>query len=84
MRKGDDFGVALFRGAFAFSFLLTMAYRSFALRFALFDVPNFRSSHSVPTPRGGGLAIALTVLCVAPSGFGVTVTSCRQSGERFS
>jgi len=59
----------LLGGAFAFSFLLTMAYRSFALRFALFDVPNARSSHSVPTPRGGGLAIALAVLCVAPLWF---------------
>ena len=27
----------------------------------LLDVPNERSSHAVPTPRGGGLAIALVV-----------------------
>lgn len=59
----------LIGGAFTFSFLFTMAYRSFALRLALFDVPNARSSHSVPTPRGGGLAIALAVLCVAPLWF---------------
>lgn len=26
----------------------------------ILDIPNVRSSHSVPTPRGGGLAIALT------------------------
>src|SRR5688572_8041038 len=26
----------------------------------MLDVPNERSSHAIPTPRGGGLAIALT------------------------
>ena len=36
--------------------------RRYALAHALVDVPNERSSHSVPTPRGGGLAIALVVL----------------------
>ncbi|MEK8079567.1 MraY family glycosyltransferase [Pseudomonas sp. XK-1] len=56
-------------GAFSLSFLLTMTYRRFALRFALFDVPNARSSHSVSTPRGGGVAIALTVLVVGPLWF---------------
>ena len=30
----------------------------------LLDVPNYRSSHSVPTPRGGGIGIALTFLAV--------------------
>jgi Fuc2NAc and GlcNAc transferase len=31
-------------------------------RHAVMDVPNERSSHSVPTPRGGGLAIVAVVL----------------------
>ena len=31
----------------------------YALQSKLLDVPNIRSSHAVPTPRGGGLAIAL-------------------------
>lgn len=30
------------------------------------DVPNERSSHSMPTPRGGGLAIIVAILLVAP------------------
>src|SRR5215467_13861720 len=38
------------------------AIRSWALRRNLLDVPNERSSHVNPTPRGGGLAIAVIVL----------------------
>ena len=37
--------------------------RRFALRAGVIDRPNARSSHTVPTPRGGGLgAIAATVV----------------------
>jgi Fuc2NAc and GlcNAc transferase len=36
---------------------LTWALRLYALRNGLVDVPNIRSSHEVPTPRGGGIAI---------------------------
>ena len=35
-----------------------------SLRRKLFDVPNERSSHSIPTPRGGGLVIVLICLTV--------------------
>jgi Fuc2NAc and GlcNAc transferase len=39
--------------------------RRHALRIAMLDIPNSRSSHHVPTARGGGLAIVLTfVLCL--------------------
>jgi Fuc2NAc and GlcNAc transferase len=40
----------------------TAAVRRYAVARALLDVPNHRSSHSVATPRGGGLAIALVLL----------------------
>lgn len=43
------------------SWLLASRVRLYALE-NLVDVPNERSSHSSPTPRGGGLAIAFTVL----------------------
>lgn len=43
------------------SWLLASRVRLYALD-RLLDVPNERSSHSVPTPRGGGLAIAFTAL----------------------
>ncbi len=47
--------------AFVASFSLTAALRRYALRRQLMDVPNARSSHRVPTPRGGGMAIVVTL-----------------------
>lgn len=53
----------LFAGAAALgSLALTGLVRRYALARALLDVPNARSSHTVPTPRGGGIAIAGVVL----------------------
>lgn len=37
--------------------VLTCLVRYLSLRFAILDLPNQRSSHDNPTPRGGGLAI---------------------------
>lgn len=45
-----------------FSLTLTWALRHYALSRSLMDIPNARSSHSVPTPRGGGVAIVLTFI----------------------
>lgn len=39
------------------SWLFTELYRRFALKYAIVDKPNDRSSHTLATPRGGGLAI---------------------------
>jgi Fuc2NAc and GlcNAc transferase len=36
--------------------------RIYAQRVGLFDVPNQRSSHAIPTPRGGGMAIVASTL----------------------
>lgn len=44
------------------SWALTAGLRRYALARRLMDVPNARSSHSVPTPRGGGVAIVLSFL----------------------
>lgn len=44
------------------SALLTWIIRGYARRRGLLDVPNHRSSHGTPTPRGGGLAIVFTFL----------------------
>jgi len=41
---------------------LTAVVRSYALSRSVLDIPNARSSHSVPTPRGGGVAIVLSFL----------------------
>ena len=42
------------------SFVLTFLIKQFALRNKLFDIPNVRSLHDRPTPKGGGVAIVLT------------------------
>jgi Fuc2NAc and GlcNAc transferase len=48
--------------SFAISVVLVGVIRRVALRAGILDVPNQRSSHSNPTPRGGGLAIVIITL----------------------
>jgi UDP-GlcNAc:undecaprenyl-phosphate/decaprenyl-phosphate GlcNAc-1-phosphate transferase len=48
--------------SFIISFILTPLVRRFGHGFGLLDVPNDRSSHAVPTPRTGGIAILLGVI----------------------
>ncbi len=52
------------------SLVLTGALRRYALSKSLLDIPNARSSHSMPTPRGGGVAIVVVFLFSLPI-FGV-------------
>lgn len=47
------------------SWLLTSRVRRYALAKNLLDIPNSRSSHSVPTPRGGGIAIVAVLVLSA-------------------
>lgn len=49
---------------FIFSLLFTGWVRNYALNHSIVDQPNERSSHSITTPRGGGLCISLSVLIV--------------------
>lgn len=44
------------------SWALTWALRRYALANSVMDIPNARSSHRIPTPRGGGVAIVVTFL----------------------
>lgn len=44
------------------SFLFVAWLRGWARKRELLDIPNTRSSHTQPTPRGGGLAIVLVTL----------------------
>ncbi len=46
----------------AASWALSGWVRRYALRRSMVDLPNPRGSHSIPTPRGGGLAIAVAGL----------------------
>jgi UDP-N-acetylmuramyl pentapeptide phosphotransferase/UDP-N-acetylglucosamine-1-phosphate transferase len=45
---------------FLLSFSLTLIVKNIALKNKVLDIPNDRSSHDNPTPRGGGLAIVIT------------------------
>jgi len=47
---------------FLIATLLTAIMRRYALSREILDIPNERSSHSIPTPRGGGVAIVVTFL----------------------
>ncbi|MBE0435888.1 MAG: glycosyltransferase family 4 protein [Methylomicrobium sp.] len=58
------FFIILILLVFTASYALTGLIRRYALTKSLLDVPNARSSHAVPTPRGGGLSIVLVFLSV--------------------
>ncbi|MDD5757676.1 MAG: glycosyltransferase family 4 protein [Desulfobulbaceae bacterium] len=47
---------------FSIALLLTGVIRAYAIKRSLLDHPNHRSSHTLPTPRGGGLAIVVVFL----------------------
>lgn len=47
---------------FIFSAFITRLLIGFLRRRGVIDIPNERSSHQIPTPRGGGLAIIITFL----------------------
>ncbi|MBM7060847.1 glycosyltransferase family 4 protein [Pseudomonas sp. UL073] len=49
------------------TFMLTGALRRYSLARQIMDIPNARSSHVTPTPRGGGVAIVLTFLAALPA-----------------
>jgi len=51
------FWIILLAALFLLSFVLTYLIRVWALKYKIIDIPNRRSSHTSPTPRGGGLAI---------------------------
>ena len=52
--------ISLTLAGLAVSWWLTACMRRYALSAQLIDHPNARGSHSVPTPRGGGVAIVIS------------------------
>ena len=48
-----------------FSYINVSYIRQLALQHQILDHPNERSSHSIPMPRGGGLAIVILVLALS-------------------
>ncbi|NYT64554.1 glycosyltransferase family 4 protein [Alcaligenaceae bacterium] len=55
----------LFASAFFLTLVLTAYLRRYALASSMLDIPNQRSSHSVPTPRGGGVAVVVSLVLAA-------------------
>ncbi|MEX2353077.1 MAG: glycosyltransferase family 4 protein, partial [Gammaproteobacteria bacterium] len=56
------FSLLLVLLAFLSGWAGTAAVRRYSLARNILDIPNHRSSHAVPTPRGGGLSISIVVL----------------------
>jgi Fuc2NAc and GlcNAc transferase len=56
----------LLLAVFIVSFVLTFGLRRYAFSRSLMDIPNERSAHSVPTPRGGGVAFVISFLVALP------------------
>lgn len=70
----------------AIAFFVALAWRGYALRRGHVDLPGERRLHQVPTPRGGGLGIALALLLATPwlgdagPGFALGLLACAGGG----
>lgn len=60
----------LFFGTALMSFAATGFMLRVLKRKGIVDTPNERSSHQIPTPRGGGMAVILVILATAGLSFG--------------
>lgn len=52
--------LVLFLASGLCSLAITEVYRRYAIKTGIIDTPNLRSSHTIPTPRGGGIAIVIS------------------------
>lgn len=73
--------IGLFIVALLLTGLLTGWLRRYALAASLIDIPNARSSHQLPTPRGGGLAIVIVFLVGLLSLFALDLLSSATLGS---
>lgn len=56
------FELSIFLGSFILTYFGVRWFRAWTLKRGVLDHPNERSSHTVATPRGGGLVLALVIL----------------------
>ena len=54
--------VLIFTSAFLLTYFGVKIFRAWSLKKGMLDIPNDRSSHTTPTPRGGGLVLVLVTL----------------------
>jgi Fuc2NAc and GlcNAc transferase len=62
----NSFAVIAIAGSLVAAVILTDFARRYATRRNILDIPNARSSHSLPTPRAGGLALVATYAIALP------------------
>lgn len=60
------FSLGLLIIVFFLSWFLTKELRLYALNTGMLDMPNHRSSHHIPTPKGGGISFVLSFLITIP------------------
>ncbi len=60
--------ICIFSGAFLATYFGVAGFRVWTIKRGVIDHPNERSSHVTPTPRGGGLVLALVVLAAYSAG----------------
>ncbi len=64
--------IFILSASFLFSIMITQIVKVYATKVGIIDLPNKRSSHTIPTPRGGGISIVLVFLsCLGYYAFGV-------------
>lgn len=56
--------IIIFVSSTVASTLGTMLVRHYLCKRHILDIPNSRSNHVIPVPRGGGLAVVGTILCL--------------------
>lgn len=56
----------LLLAVFILTWILIWGLRRYALAKHVLDIPNDRSAHTQPTPRGGGLGVVIAVLVTVP------------------
>jgi Fuc2NAc and GlcNAc transferase len=56
--------ICIFSAVFLATYFGVRWYRAWSLKRGVLDHPNERSSHSSPTPRGGGLVMAIVIMAV--------------------
>jgi len=66
--------------AFALTVGLTYLLRLYALKKNIIDIPNARSSHQTPTPRGGGLSVVVVFLLVLIGFTGMEMMTLQTGG----
>lgn len=69
--------------AVVLAWILTAIIRIYALKRHVIDMPNQRSSHQQPTPRGGGMAFVVAFLVIAHLSWPATLAGILIAGIGF-